>query len=165
MATKVILLAVLGMTAASAVYVLQRDELDARRAAAFLLLSTALFVMRVVGQIVVLRRAPAWLPPMDKWNLVPYKLLLPIQLVFIAVMAGVAATLLTGEGPLVEPEDSLGRFLIGFSLVYAAVMATRYGVRMARRPEERWFGGAIPIVFHLVLAAFLLTWGKYHVTG
>ena len=41
-------------------------------------------------------------------------------------------------------------------------MAARYVVRMTRRPEARWFGGAIPIVFHLVLAAFLLTWGLYH---
>jgi len=44
-------------------------------------------------------------------------------------------------------------------------MASRYVVRMYRRPGERWFGGTIPIVFHFVLAAFLFTWGKYHVSG
>ena len=44
-------------------------------------------------------------------------------------------------------------------------MVVRYGVRMRRRPEARWFGGAVPIVFHLVLAAFLFTWGRYNVSG
>ena len=165
MTTKVILIAVLGVTLVSVADVLRRDELDARDAAAFLLLFTALFVMRVVGQIVVLLRAPGWLPPMDEWNLLPYRLLLPIQLAFIAVMVGVATTLLAEEGPLAEPDVSFGRFLIGVSLVYAAAMAVRYAVRMARRPHERWFGGAIPIVFHLVLAAYLLTLGRFHVTG
>ena len=29
-----------------------------------------------------------------------------------------------------------------------AAMVVRYAVRMRRRPGERWFGGAIPIVFH-----------------
>ena len=41
-------------------------------------------------------------------------------------------------------------------------MMARYAIRMVRKPHARWFGGAIPIVFHLVLAAFLLTWGLYH---
>ena len=58
-----------------------------------------------------------------------------------------------------------GCLLIGFSAVYAGSMVVRYGVRMRRRPEERWFGGAIPIAFHLVLAAFLFTWGRYNVSG
>jgi hypothetical protein len=33
---------------------------------------------------------------------------------------------------------------------------------MQRRPEQRWSGGAIPIVFHFVLAAFVYTLGSYH---
>ena len=49
--------------------------------------------------------------------------------------------------------------------MYAGAMAVRYVVRMYRRPSERWFGGAIPIVFHFVLAGFLFTWGKYNVSG
>jgi hypothetical protein len=44
-------------------------------------------------------------------------------------------------------------------LLYWAAMAIRYAVRMTRRPEARWLGGAIPIVFHCVLAAFLLVLG------
>jgi hypothetical protein len=33
---------------------------------------------------------------------------------------------------------------------------------MIFRPEMRWLGGAIPIFFHFVLAAFIYTWGKFH---
>ena len=43
-------------------------------------------------------------------------------------------------------------------------MAARYVVRMARRSEQRWFGGTIPIVFHFVLAAYLTVFGAYHVS-
>ena len=54
---------------------------------------------------------------------------------------------------------------IGFSLVYAGSMVVRYAVRMRRRPGERWFGGAIPIVFHVVLAAFVFTYGVFHASN
>ena len=36
-------------------------------------------------------------------------------------------------------------------------------VRMARRPDQRWLGGTIPIVFHTVVAAFQWMFGTYHV--
>ncbi len=32
---------------------------------------------------------------------------------------------------------------------------------MIFRPDMRWLGGTIPIIFHFVLAAFLYTWGKF----
>jgi hypothetical protein len=51
---------------------------------------------------------------------------------------------------------------MGLALVYSAVMALRYCIRMARRPSARWLGGTIPIVFHCVLAAFLFVLGASH---
>jgi hypothetical protein len=165
MVTKAILVLVLAVTAAAVGDVLRRDELDAETAAAYLLLFTGLFALRVAGQLVVLLRSPGWLPPMEEWNLLPYRLLLPIQLVFLAVMGAIVAGLFGGQGVLAEPEPGFGRFLIGVAVVYAASMVVRYAVRMRRRPAARWFGGTIPIVFHLVLAAFLVTWGSYHAQG
>jgi hypothetical protein len=41
-------------------------------------------------------------------------------------------------------------------------MLIRYVWRMSRRPEQRWFGGAIPIFFHWVLAAYLFVFGNFH---
>ena len=160
MLTRTVLLATLACIALVVADVLRRDELQPGRAATYLLVLTFLFLIRVAGQVLVWRRAPDWLPPMREWNLVPYRILLPIQLIFLAALLAIAATI-----ERVEPRPSFGRFLIGLAIVYAAAMVVRYAFRMWRRPDARWFGGAIPIVFHLVLAAFLLTWGSYHVSG
>lgn len=165
MVAKVVLAATLAVTAIAVADVLRRGTLSPRATAGFLALFSALFVLRVAGQMLVAGRAPRWLPPMQQWNLVPYRMLLPIQLVFLAVMAVIVAGLAREKGLLAERRPGFGWFLVGLSVAYAASMAVRYAVRMRRRPEERWFGGAIPIVFHLVLAAFLLTWGRYHVSG
>ncbi len=165
MATKIALLVTLCITSAAMAQVVRRSELSAPETASYLLLFSVLFLLRVAGQLLVVLRAPAWLPPMHQWHLMPYRLLLPIQIVFLALMALIEVSLFRGWGPLGKPEPAFGRFLIGFSFVYAGVMAVRYAVRMYRRPSERWFGGAIPIVFHFVLAAFLFTWGKYHVSS
>ncbi len=36
-------------------------------------------------------------------------------------------------------------------------------ITLALFPERRWLGsGTIPIVFHWVLAAYLLTWSRFH---
>lgn len=165
MLAKVILVATLAVTAVAVADVLRRDELSPRTTAAFLALFSALFLLRVVGQVIVVLRAPRWLPPMEQWNLLPYRFLLPIQLAFLAAMAAIVAGLAREDGLLAERHAAFGWFLVGLSVAYAASMAVRYAVRMRRRPAERWFGGAIPIVFHVVLAGFLLTWGRYHVAG
>jgi predicted acyl esterase len=49
-----------------------------------------------------------------------------------------------------------------FGVTYPGVMILRHVLRMFLYPQERWFGGAIPIVFHWVLAAYVLTWGWHH---
>ena len=41
-------------------------------------------------------------------------------------------------------------------------MIVRYILRMSLYPEERWFGGAIPIIFHWVLATYIIPLGLYH---
>ena len=48
-----------------------------------------------------------------------------------------------------------------FACLYFAGMVFRYVITMIRRPERRWFGGTIPIIFHSIVAAFLWTWGRY----
>ena len=164
-ATKVLLVAVLLVTGATvAWYALAASSDDPRAAGAALLLLTLLFVGRVVGQVAVALAAPSWLPPMSQWNLLPYRYLLPIQAGFIAVMATVSAAFLRGtdDGLLTEPRRAVGTAVVVASGAYAGAMGVRYVVRMRRRPEQRWFGGTIPIVFHWVLAAFLLVYGVYN---
>lgn len=161
MTTRSVLLATLAITAVAVLDVLRRDELGPSVAAAYLLLLTALFVLRVAGQVLVATRAPRWLPPMNEWNLMPYRLLLPIQLVFVALMTAIAVGVARGQDPFGGQHRSFGAFLIGLSAAYVGSMVVRYAVRMRRRPEQRWFGGAIPIVFHVVLAAYLFSWGSF----
>jgi hypothetical protein len=162
-ATKIALLATLAFTAIALASFLRvvGDEIDPDLAAAFLLLFGLLFCVRVLGQLLVRAKAPRWLPPTEQWNLLPYRLLLPIQVVFVAVIAAVVVDFTAGPWFFAEPNRAFGRFLIGFSAVYAGSMVVRYAIRMALRPAERWFGGTIPMVFHIVLAAFLFVWGTY----
>ena len=46
-----------------------------------------------------------------------------------------------------------------WSYLYSGAMVVRYVIRMARRPDQRWLGGTIPIIFHSVVAAFQWTFG------
>lgn len=166
--TKILLLATLALTAAAvgSVVALQLDgTLDTADLAPVLWLLTALFAVRVAGQVLVALRSPSWLPPMRDWNLVPYRLLLPVQLAILAVMTWIDASFSASSGPPVERADVFGWALIASSAVYAGAMAVRYVARMRRRPAARWFGGTIPIVFHLVLATYVYALGSFHVAS
>jgi hypothetical protein len=163
--TKVALVAVLGVTACAFAAVLQLQltgMLATDELAPLLWALTALFAVRVAGQVVVAGRSPSWLPPMDQWNLVPYRVLLPVQLVILGVMTWIDASFSAAAGPPVDRSQAFGWLLVGFSAAYAGSMIIRYIVRMRRRPEARWFGGTIPIVFHLVLATYLYALGSFH---
>jgi len=129
-------------------------------------LFTVLLVGRVAGQLVVVLRAPRWLPPMDHWQsgLVPYPFLLATQAVVLILMIWISMDFTTGHGYWIEPHPRLGLVVVCWSYLYAGAMVVRYVIRMARRPDQRWFGGTIPIIFHTVVAAFQWTFGMYHIT-
>ena len=61
----------------------------ASRSAIVLCVLTALFAIRVVGQALVAFLDVAWLPAMDTWDsgLLPYAVLLPIQIITLLVQA------------------------------------------------------------------------------
>lgn len=131
----------------------------------FLWAFLVLFLLRVLGQVVVVLWHPRWLPPMSQWysGLMSYRWLLPSQVVILIVMAMIAYDFSRGAGYFVAPKPSLGYGVVWFSYVYFGAMVVRYTVRMWRRPDQRWFGGTIPIFFHCVLAAFLFVFGRYHI--
>ena len=132
-------------------------------AAALLTALEVLFLLRVAGQLLVVTRRPTWLPAMPEWQsgLLPYPVLLVSQVVILGLMTATAALLWSGSTLIPPLRQEYGVPVIAFALVYAGAMAVRYAIRMARRPTERWFGGTIPIAFHLVLAAWLLVLGVY----
>jgi hypothetical protein len=150
--TAIALLATLALTSSALAAFLAGAPITA---SACLLLFTGLFAVRVVGQIAVAAFRPSCLPPMDEWNFVPYRVLLPTQLVLLTLMAALVAA-------RVEPGRGIARCLVASALVYWAATGVRYAIRMTRRPDQRWLGGGIPIVFHCVLAAFLFVLGTSH---
>lgn len=124
---------------------------------------TLLFSLRVSGQALVEFFSVVWLPSMEAWasGLIPYPILLTIQIVMLIGMVKIASDVWRQSGFFATAPASWSRFLIGCSAVYAGSMAVRYILTMILRPEMRWLGGTIPIFFHFVLAAFLYTWGKF----
>jgi hypothetical protein len=139
---------------------------DPSHAAVWLWVALGLFVLRVVGQVLVVTVQPRWLPPMGQWQsgLLPYPVLLVSQAAIIALLATVAMQFSRGVGWSVEaPHPRIGAALVVLACIYLAGMAYRYARRMSRLPDQRWFGGTIPIAFHCVLASFLLTVGLFYV--
>ena len=67
---------------------------DRRAYAAVMGVLLALFLLRVVGQVVVATAAPRWLPPMARWysGVMPYRYLLPTQIVFLVVMTAMTVS-------------------------------------------------------------------------
>lgn len=128
-----------------------------RLMAVLLWLLPLLFLCRVLGQIYVGLYSPDFLPEWKQWysGLLPYPLLLPTQLIILMVMA-VASTDATRRSGALFVESQRKRMVIRWlALLYAVAMVVRYVVRMLTLPEARWFGGTIPIWFHLVLAGYL----------
>ena len=121
---------------------------------------------KMYSQIVVALYAPPFLPPMNEWysGLIPYGPLVAAQLLIMGLYAKICADFTRGSGYFVHPRPIFGRGVLVFGYLYLASMVVRYVVRMTLYPEERWFGGCIPIVFHWVLASFIIAFGLYHRT-
>lgn len=135
-----------------------------KKSAPFLWLLLALFVCRVLGQLVVVLYAPPFLPPMKEWysGLMPYEYLLPSLILIIILFTKINLDISRGSGFWAEPKPRLGLWLRNFGIIYFASMVVRYVLRMFWYPEERWFGGTIPIIFHWVLATYVILVGLYH---
>jgi hypothetical protein len=121
---------------------------------------TGLFVCRVSAQILVAFFHVTFLPPMAEWysGLLPYPILLPVQLVMIAGMTKLDLDAANERGALGRARPRWGRFLLGASVVYAGGMVVRYFVSGHLHPERQfWPPGSIPIIFHFVLAGYLYT--------
>ena len=120
---------------------------------------TALFGLRVAGQAVVAATGGvSFLPPMREWQsgLLPYPVLLGCQLGILTGLVWLTAAAQRERGPFTVPHVRASTRIRRIACVYACSMVVRYVLTMALLPERRWFGGTIPIWFHLVLAGWLL---------
>lgn len=126
--------------------------------APWLWIATALFALRVLGQLLVIFARPRWLPPVDRWQsgLLPYPVLLLSQLAILAVQLTIAIQAGRGAGWFADPlRPRAGAALVVLAALYLGGMAYRFS-----RPSPR----LIPTTFHCVLASFLLAAGLFHLT-
>jgi hypothetical protein len=109
----------------------------------------------VLGQVLVAFFDVKFLPPMEAWysGLMPYPYLLPSQIVLIVVMAKICLDFTRRHGFFFDPKKFLAREALWFGYVYLAAMIAR-AIFLWDHP--------IPIVFHWVLAAFVITVGLSH---
>jgi len=136
-----------------------------RRRALVLAVLAGLFLLRVVGQALVVYGGATWLPPVDQWQsgLLPYPWLLAAQVLILMFQVSVIRAILSQRGRLAGANVSVGRWLRAISFVYAGGMLLRYIITMTVFPERRWLGrGTIPILFHCALAAWLYVWSRHH---
>jgi hypothetical protein len=121
-----------------------------------------LFLLRVLGQAEVLLLAPQWLPPMEAWysGLLSYPILLPVQIMLLMAMSVVAMQ----ETQLVRARLRRPRRWHAaarrFGYLYFLAMLVRLVIQSWRGAEDLLAAGAIPIVFHWVLALFLVLLGR-----
>jgi hypothetical protein len=137
---------------------------SARAYAVVMAVLLVLFLGRVVGQILAATTAPSWLPPMARWysGLMPYRWLLPTQIVFLILMTAMTIGVDQQSSPFGTLSASAGTWIVWASYVYVLGMVVR-SIRYAlAKPDRR--GVLIPIVFHFVLAGFLFVYGSAAIT-
>lgn len=120
-----------------------------------------LFVFRVVSQFTLQFVEIKNFPSFDQWhsNTLNYKLLLFFQILIIIIYTRICIKVSNGS---LKANRNWANFLKIFGLIYFAGMVTRYFLSMYLYPDMRWTGNLIPILFHLVLASYLVVLGKYH---
>lgn len=124
-------------------------------------LLTALFTLRVVGQVVQRWLPQPWLPPFATWqgSVTPYPLLIAIQFVILGAMA--CASYGAWKGTLVRsPQAMQWTAWLGGLYLAAAIARIAIGYKVAGAPA--WFSVRISGVSHLVLAGFVLALSRYH---
>jgi hypothetical protein len=121
-----------------------------------------LFAARVIGQLETLLVAPRWLPDMEAWysGLLPYPILLPVQIFILMPMAVVAWNRRVRNGSFARSRPRAAQALRMFAGVYFLVMAVRLAVNVNENGAQFWSEGAIPVAFHWVLALFVLVRGR-----
>lgn len=125
-----------------------------------------LFLLRVVGQLEVLLVAPAWLPPMNDWysGLIPYPMLLPVQIVILMGMTAVTVRALRVEHSASVHSGRWRPWVCRIAIVYFALMLLRLLVQLLRGADDVVEAGGIPVAFHWVLALFLLVLARRNST-
>jgi len=135
--------------------------MTSRHYAFVLLMLTGLFGFRVVAQLIQAWHPVDFLPPYSVWHsgAVPYGLLVGVQAVILVVCLRIIFQLFKGTATTSRQK---GQILFASGLLYLLVMCVRLIVGLTIAPDHYWFGAMLPTVFHLVLASFVILYGRFH---
>jgi len=133
----------------------------ARRYALVLWILTVLFCFRVFAQLVQVWYPGEFLPAFDRWHseTLPYGLLVGVQGVILAACLRIVWGVFKGT---IAPSTQKGEILFALGTIYLVGMCTRLFVGLTIAPDHYWFGATLPTVFHLVLASFIMVYGRFH---
>lgn len=122
---------------------------------------SALFFLRVIGQLLQYFNAVAWLPQLEEWqgSSLPYEFLLSSQLIILAVMLRITSKHASG---CVRKNPGKGKWILSFGTFYFVGMAGRLFIGLANLSAHPWFHKFIPAFFHLILAIFVLLVAAFH---
>jgi hypothetical protein len=122
---------------------------------------TALFMMRVLGQMIQHWHPQTWLPAFDAFqgSGLPYWLLLSVQLLILAAMIRYAWQVQTGT---LHATPRTGVTLLWLGGIYMVGSLTRLAVGIAIPSAPAWFSTWIPACLHVVLAGYVLTLASCH---
>ena len=121
----------------------------------------ALFALRVVAQPLALIVESAALPRFESWHsaALPYGVLLASQVLILVAQGWTAWRFTVGD---VTPRHAKGTLALALGTVYMLTMIVRLLLGATVLSDVRWFASPLPTVFHLVLAAYLLVYGRFH---
>ena len=138
----------------------QRKEVATTYAGALWVLA-GLFSARVLGQALQHWAPLPFLPPFEAFqgSGLPYLLLLSAQLAILGWMCRLAWRVSAGK---LMPRHRAGRLLAWAGSLYFICMLGRLVAGLAFDTGSPWFEAWIPALFHMVLAAFVLTLAAYN---
>ncbi len=121
----------------------------------------AAFLLRVLAQLMQFYSDVAWLPPFEAWAAggLPYPLLVGLQIIIITVAVDVIRKLARNA---LSPQRKWAIFFFAAGGLYFIAMAARLVAGVTILADIPWFAASLPSAFHLVLAGFILTLGRYH---
>ena len=138
-------------------------QLKYRRYAFVLLMLTGLFAFRVIAQLVQYISPVDFLPSYEIWHsgALPYGWLVATQGVILVLCLRIVWAVKQGAAILSARK---GKILLCLGIVYLFTTCVRLVVGIAFLPDHYWFGAIMPTIFHLVLASFVIVYGRFHAT-
>ncbi len=121
-----------------------------------------LFTFRVIAQLIQFVDPVSFLPPYTTWHsgALPYGVLLMTQGVILALCLRIVWSVFKGT---VVASRQKGTILLGIGVIYLISMGVRLMIGLTIASDHFWFGAMLPTFFHIVLASFLIVYGRFHV--